>query len=177
MACATARASSVPAETPRQREILAAARDLLAREGEDALTVARLAGALSIKAPSLYKHFAGKRQIEAGLIAQGFVELATALEAAGTLAGFGEIYRGFALREPALYRLMTAGPLPRDELPDGVEARAAAPLIAAAGGDPDRARAIWAFAHGMVMLELAGRFPPDADLDAAWRAGLAAFAT
>ena len=38
-----------------------------------------------------------------------------------------------------------------------------------------RARALWVFAHGMVMLELDHRFPPDADLDAAWRAGVAAF--
>jgi hypothetical protein len=38
-------------------------------------------------------------------------------------------------------------------------------------------RAVWAFAHGMVGLELSGRFPPDADLDAAWPAGIAAFTT
>lgn len=164
------------AETARQREILAAARALLAREGEAALTVARIADALSIKAPSLYKHFAGKRAIEVGLIAQGFAEQAAALEAAGDdLAEFGRVYRAFALREPALYRLMTERPLPRDELPEGLEARAAAPLITAVGGDQDRARAAWAFAHGMVMLELAGRFPPHADLDAAWRVGLTAF--
>jgi hypothetical protein len=48
--------------------------------------------------------------------------------------------------------------------------------VRAAGGQ-DRARAVWAFAHGMVGLELSGRFPPDADLDAAWRAGIAAFTT
>jgi AcrR family transcriptional regulator len=168
----------VAAETARQREILAAARALLAREGEGALTVARIAEALSIKAPSLYKHFAGKRQIEAGLIAQGFAELAAELEAVGSdLTEFGRVYRAFARREPALYGLMTAGPLPRDELPEGLEARAAAPLVAATGNDPDRARAAWAFAHGMVTLELAGRFPPHADLDAAWRVGLAAFTT
>ena len=41
-------------------------------------------------------------------------------------------------------------------------------------GDPDRARAV-GFAHGMVILELDGRFPPGADLEAAWAAGLAAF--
>lgn len=34
---------------------------------------------------------------------------------------------------------------------------------------------MWAFAHGMIMPELAGRFPPDADVDAAWRQGLGAF--
>ncbi|MEV0651222.1 WHG domain-containing protein [Phytomonospora sp. NPDC050363] len=37
------------------------------------------------------------------------------------------------------------------------------------------ARAVWAFAHGMVVLELEDRFPPDADLDAAWRVGCEAF--
>lgn len=166
------------AETARQREILAAARALLAREGEAALTVARIAEALGIKAPSLYKHFAGKGQIEAGLIAHGFAEQAEALEAADAdLLEFGRLYREFALREPALYRLITDRPLPRDDLPEGLEARTASPLLRAVGGDQARARAAWAFAHGMVMLELAGRFPPHADLDAAWRAGLAAFGT
>ncbi|MFC5188086.1 TetR-like C-terminal domain-containing protein [Actinomadura harenae] len=37
-------------------------------------------------------------------------------------------------------------------------------------------RSSWAFAHGMVVLELDGRFPPGADLDAAWRTGCEAFA-
>jgi hypothetical protein len=44
-----------------------------------------------------------------------------------------------------------------------------------ATGSQARARALWAFAHGMVMLELDHRFPADADLDAAWQAGIAAF--
>jgi hypothetical protein len=48
-------------------------------------------------------------------------------------------------------------------------------VVAAAGGDPDRARALFAFAHGMTILELDGRFPPAADIDAAWDAGLALF--
>ncbi|OJF10517.1 TetR-like C-terminal domain-containing protein [Couchioplanes caeruleus] len=42
-------------------------------------------------------------------------------------------------------------------------------------GAPTGARAFWAFAHGMVLLELAGRFPPDADLDTTWRVGVGAF--
>ena len=62
---------------------------------------------------------------------------------------------------------MTERPLPRDLLPGGLEARAAAPLLKATG-DADLARALWAFAHGMVTLELAGRFPPWAELDRAW---------
>jgi hypothetical protein len=55
-----------------------------------------------------------------------------------------------------------------------VEERAAQPVIAAAGGDADLARAVFAFAHGMTILELNGRFPPGADLGAAWQRGLSA---
>ena len=162
--------------TGRQLEILGAARELLAREGVEALTVGRLAAVLGIKPPSLYKHFAGKRELESHLIADGLREHAEALEASsGDLASIAAAYRAFALANPQLYRLMTERPLPREDLPEGLEARAAAPLIAAVGGDPDLARAAWAYAHGMVGLELAGRFPPDADLAAAWRKAIAAF--
>jgi AcrR family transcriptional regulator len=92
------------------------------------------------------------------------------------LAALAVAYREFALAHPHLYRLMNNGPLPRRYLPPGLEERTAAPLLRAAGSRA-RARAVWAFAHGMVMLELDQRFPPDADLDAAWRAGIAAFQT
>ena len=90
------------------------------------------------------------------------------------LVALAGAYRRFALEHPHLYRLRTNGPLPRAHLPPGLEGRTAAPLLRVAGSEA-RARAVWAFAHGMVMLELDQRFPPDADLDAAWRAGIAAF--
>jgi hypothetical protein len=70
---------------------------------------------------------------------------------------------------------MTERPLQRERLTPGAEARAAAPGVQALGGDVDAARAVWAFAHGMTILELNGRFPPDADLDAAWERGLDAY--
>ena len=92
------------------------------------------------------------------------------------IAALAAAYREFALAHPHLYRLMHNGPLPRQHLPAGVEDRAAAPVMRVAGSRA-RARALWAFAHGMVMLELDQRFPPDADLDAAWEAGITAFQT
>jgi AcrR family transcriptional regulator len=150
----------------RQRDILDAARELLAREGIEALTVGRLARSLGIKAPSLYKHFNSKRELETELIADGLEAHAAAVDGAD-LRAIARAYRDFALANPELYRLMTERPLPREDLPAGLEARAAAPLLRALG-DADLARGAWAFAHGMVQLELAGRFPPDADLDAAW---------
>ena len=83
-------------------------------------------------------------------------------------------YRAFALARPELYRLLTTRPLPRERLPANLEARAAAPVLNAVG-DPDLARAAWAFAHGMTILELSDRFPEGADIDAAWREGVRTF--
>jgi AcrR family transcriptional regulator len=161
--------------TSRQQEIVDAARTLLVSEGIDTLTLGRIAQMLEIKPPSLYKHFANKREIEAILIAEGLEQHTEALSDAGdTLEALAAAYRAFALANPQLYRLMTERPLPRDLLPEGLEARAAEPLIRVTQ-DPDLARAVWAFAHGMVQLELAGRFPPGADLTPAWTAGIAAF--
>lgn len=59
-------------------------------------------------------------------------------------------------------------------LEPGLEDRAAAALVRAAGS-PARARAAFGFIHGMLILELNGRFPDDGGLEPAWRAGLAAF--
>jgi len=169
--------------TPRASQIVAAARELLEQEGAAALTMRRLAERLGIRAPSLYKHLPGKAALEAAIIATGFEDIAAVLEAAlragpsagsESLAPLAAAYRAFALDHPHLYRLMTDQPLPRDRLPAGVEDQAAAPLLRAVG-DPGTARALWAFAHGMIMLELAQRFPPGADVDAAWRAGINAF--
>ena len=83
------------------------------------------------------------------------------LRAATTpLASLAAAYRAWALDHPHLYRLMMDRPLPREHLAPGLEDRAAAALVAAAGGDPDAARAAFAFAHGMVVLELNDRFRP-----------------
>jgi AcrR family transcriptional regulator len=165
--------------SPRAREIVVAARELLEAEGPEGLSMRRLAASLGIRAPSIYKHLPDKRTLEDMLVADGFAEQAEAFEAAGEsddpLGALAASYRRFASEHPHLYRLMTGRPLRRDRLPPGLEARTAAPLVRAVGGDGDAARAVWAFAHGMTILELDGRFPPDADLDAAWDRGLAAF--
>jgi AcrR family transcriptional regulator len=168
-----------PETSSRAREIIAVGRDLLEREGADALTMRRLADAMGIRAPSLYKHLPDKAAIEAAIIADGFEEAAIAFEAAvdgacDPLAELVKAYRAFADAHPHLYRLMTGGPLPRDRLPAGLEARTAAPLLRATGSRA-RARAAWAFIHGMIMLELNERFPPDGLTESAWDSGIRAF--
>ncbi|NRQ36730.1 TetR/AcrR family transcriptional regulator [Nonomuraea sp. NN258] len=162
----------------RAAQIVQAARELIEEGGADALTMRALADRLGIRAPSLYKHFPDKAAVEARLIGIAMTELAEALEAArppGDLLALGLAYRNYALTCPHLYRLMSNGPLPREQLPAGVEERAAMPLVRTVGFDEALSRAVWAFAHGMVTLELDARFPPGADLDPAWKAGMRAF--
>lgn len=164
--------------TPRAQEIVAAARELLEEEGLAALSMRRLADRLGIRAPSIYKHLPDKRALEYAIISSAFEDQAVAFEAAlsttDPLTTIAEEYRRFALDHPHLYRLMTERSLERERLEAGVEERAAAAVRAAVGGDVDAARAAFAFAHGMAILELNGRFPPGADLDAAWARGVAA---
>jgi AcrR family transcriptional regulator len=159
----------------RPQQIVETARALIEEGGSSALTMRAIADRLGIRAPSLYKHFPDKLAVEAGVIAIAMTELAVELATTDSLSDLAAAYRAYALKHPHIYRLMTAGPLPRHLLPAGVEDRAALPLVRIAGGDENTARAIWAFAHGMVILELDGRFPPGADLDGAWQTGLAAF--
>ncbi len=163
----------------RATEIVSAARELLEQEGLEALSMRNLAERLGIRAPSLYKHFAGKEALEAALISIGFDEQADLFEAAvrgspTPMVAMAAAYRAYAQAHPHLYRLMYEGALNRTLLAPGSEQRALAPAVQAAGGDPDLARAAWAFGHGMTMLELNGRFPADADLAAVWQRGIEA---
>lgn len=168
--------------SPRRAQIVAAAREILETEGPDALTMRTVAGRLGMRAPSLYKHVVDKEELEALLIAEALRGMGEELRAATAdlppraprrrvLRAIASGYRAWALAHSHLYRLATEGELPRDRLPEGLEAWSSEPLVRAAGSQ-DRARAAWAFAHGMTILELDGRFPPGADLDRAWAAGI-----
>lgn len=174
-------APELTTRTGRPAEIVTAARRILEVEGIAALTMRRLAADVGIRAPSLYKHFPTKRAVEAALIAEGMLDFGEALHAAVANAGQnGPVrslllaYRRAARANPALYRLATAGPLPREDLPPGLEGWAGRPFFLATG-DPWRAQALFAFAHGMVVLELDDRFPEGSELDRTWDAGAAAF--
>lgn len=174
-------ASSAPDPlTPRAREIVDAARELLEAEGLEALSMRRLGEHLGIRAPSIYKHLPDKQALENALISAGFEQQADAFEAAlrgadDKLGALAAAYRAFAHAHPHLYRLMTERPLDRENLAPGAEQRAGRTVLEAVGGDADLARAAWAFAHGMTVLELNDRFPPGADLDSAWACGIDAF--
>src|SRR3954464_13127532 len=131
----------------RRAEIVDAALELLEEEGPSAVSMRRIGERVGMRAASLYKHFPNKEALEAAIISAGFERQADAFERAGPgLPALTLAYRGFARAHPHLYRLMTERPLRRELLEPGVEERAAAPVIDAAGGDRDAARAAWAFA-------------------------------
>ena len=176
-------APELSTRSDRAAQIVAVARRILDDEGVEALTMRRVAEAIGVRAPSLYKHFATKRALEAALIEEGMVEMGQVLHDAvsssprgGAVRSLLEAYRRAATSRPALYRLATAGPLPREDLPPGLEAWAGEPFIRVTG-DPVRAQALFSLAHGLVILELDQRFPPGSDLGRTWEAGAAAFAT
>ena len=185
-----------PARTGRAGDVVAAARTVLERDGAARLTMQAVADELGMKAPSLYKHVASKAAIEIELISATLIEVGETLHAAldradrpdrkerairveregahDAVAAVLAAYRRHALAHPNMYRLATTGRLPRELLPEGLEAWACEPLVRLTG-DEHRAQALWAFAHGMVILELDGRFPDGSDLDTTWAEGAAAF--
>jgi AcrR family transcriptional regulator len=165
----------------RRSQIVEAARHLLEEQGPEALSMRNVAAAVGIRAPSLYEHVTDKRALESAIIAAGLEEQGVALAAAvAALDGGGDplmaiamAWRRWALSHPHVYRLIYVRDLDReDPAVASAEQAAGAPLRALTGGDLAAARVIWAFAHGMVQLELSDRFPPNTDVDTLWRRGL-----
>jgi AcrR family transcriptional regulator len=161
----------------RRDEILEVAVTVLEEEGPEALTMRELADRMGIRAPSLYKHVQDKDDIVAGVQERALLDLGRHLSAVTGqgLVALAGAYRSWARAHPRLYEVATRRPLARERIAPGVEDAAAAPLVIAVGGDEHLARALWALAHGLVDLELSDRFPPEADLDATWRAALSGF--
>ena len=155
--------------TARRREIVAAALRILETDGPAAVSMRRVAAELGIQAPSLYKHVRDKGVIEGLLQQHAMAEFGRAVRAAGPDArSVAAAYRTWALANRHLYEVAARRPVRRD-IVGAAEAFAAAPLVEAVGGDPDKARALLGIAHGLVDLELNHHYPPGADVEAAWR--------
>jgi AcrR family transcriptional regulator len=164
----------------RRSQIVAAARRLLEDEGPAALSMRNVAAEIGIRAPSLYEHVADKRALESAIIAAGLNEQAAAFREACAAAAdadplttIAQAWRRWAKAHPHVYGLIYARDLDRsDPAVAEAELAAGAPLREICGGDLVTARVIWAFAHGMVNLELTDRFPPGTDVEELWVRGL-----
>jgi AcrR family transcriptional regulator len=163
--------------SPRAREIVDAAREMLEADG-DGLSTRRLAERLGIRAPSLYSHFANKQELQAALVTDGLWELGDRFEVALTdsddpIKAFAFAFRGFAKDHPHLFHLIYRIPWESTQLDPNAEQRTRQYVWQASGGDVVGARVIWAFVYGLIELELAGRLPADGpEIEAVWHSGL-----
>lgn len=131
--------------------LIAGARELLAREGADALTARRVASEAGRSTMCVYTAFGnvgGMLDAVYGELADEFV---AAVEAAPDPAA---AYRGWALRHPAFYHLLVDA----DASDSGVDRGRRSQLVADLGarlapGSPERGAAVWAIVHGLVSLE------------------------
>jgi AcrR family transcriptional regulator len=162
-----------------------AATRLYAKKGEAAVTMRELAKALDCSPMGLYRYFRDRDEIIAALRTDAFNRFADALEVAFARGSdpferareVGRAYLDFALDNPNAYRLMfdlAQANAKRYPALAAANARAGRTItrhvkdLAAAGvvkGDPDKiGAALWAAAHGVIVLHLAGRLPSSLDV-------------
>ncbi len=154
---------------PTRERIFVESLTLLESKGLAGLSMRNLADRLHIKAPSLYKHVEGRDEIVADLQAYGITQFGQAIAAANKSKRAKALaYRRWATENPHLYEVTLRTPLLRDRLPEGLEDGVTQMIIEITGKDHEHARAVWAMLHGLVDLEIAGRFPENADLDKTW---------
>lgn len=151
-----------------KRALVEAALDLLAEGGTEALGLRELARRVGVSAAAPYRHFRDKQALIQAVAAAGFVRFLATVEAARTdgsaqeqLAEMAEAYVGFAIANPALYRLMFSAELGKfedRELKRAADAAYASLAVTAAKVDPDApgeaAISAWAFVHGLSLLLL-----------------------
>ncbi|MEO7123913.1 MAG: TetR-like C-terminal domain-containing protein, partial [Lacisediminihabitans sp.] len=125
----------------------------------------------------LYKQFESKADIETQLIEIGFRlqgdTTQRALAALGpspsrktVLEMLVHAYRDFGARHPQLYRLMHERPLPSSLPSDVYEARAT--TYRGLFAEHEMGVSLWTWAHGLLVLEIAGRYGPEVDIDRLW---------
>jgi AcrR family transcriptional regulator len=161
---------------------------LLEDRAADDLGLREVARAVGVSATALYRHFPDKAALLRALAAEGLKRLAEAQRAAAEAAGGGKAgfaatgrsYVGFALDNPALFRLIFSTMAPPgdpfgqapEEAPDAFRMlRDNAALMAPPGAGPRAAKLIaleaWALVHGLAVLILDGQIERDDALIAA----------
>jgi AcrR family transcriptional regulator len=165
--------------------IVAAGLSIVERDGLPALTMERVARAVGVKAPSLYKHVGSRGDLVRLVGIRLVTDLKWTLEAVASsgdpatdLRSMARVMRAFAHRQPGGYRLLFAQ-LPDEWRPSAdLLAEASAPVVRAAAqlAGEDRAlagaRTVTAWAHGFIDMELSGAFRLGGDVDAAYEFGI-----
>lgn len=158
--------------------IVAAARDLLERDGLAALTMQAVAVRVGVRAPSLYKRVQNREELIRLVAEATLTDLADRLDSASNALELADRFRAFGHERPAAFQLViTPGagtPVPRTEY--GFAASAAilnlARQLAGPANALEAARTLTAWASGFVSMELNGGFNLGGDVDRAWEFGV-----
>ena len=170
------------------QQLIETARALFEQHGYESVSMAQVAGALGIKASSLYKHVSDKTALLREVNTLTLQELTRTLNAAAQNAdtpyeqclAMGRAYCDYALAHPTTYEL--AFMRQYNATPDAqVIERLALPLqaifvnIIGEEASLEALRGAWAFLHGYVSLSLGSHFRRAGvfDYERAWRAYLA----
>jgi AcrR family transcriptional regulator len=159
-----------PAKTDPD-QILETAIQILESDGREALSMRKLAEALDLKAPSLYRHYADKNALEQAIAAQAARQLHSTLESANRplrspakiLHQSARTYCTFAKTHPELYDLMMTNFTPTSVSESKALWNFVLEVIGGITNNPDdtsAAVALWSFLHGFVTLERNGLFGP-----------------
>jgi AcrR family transcriptional regulator len=162
-----------------RRALLDEALATIRAEGVDRLTLREIGARLGVSRTALYRHFADKRALLAGVATEGFralrQQLVSAWEEGGrgreAFEAMGAVYVRFAVDNPAHYRVMFGGFVdPQACDPElATEAAGAFQALVDALSSLQRdalvrsedivtmARLVWAVVHGVAMLGIDGQ--------------------
>jgi AcrR family transcriptional regulator len=148
-------------------------------EGLEAVTLARVAGELGVRSPSLYNHVDGRSDLLRAIAVLSVRELAAALReatvgrsGAGALAAAARAYRGYAQAHPGRYAATLAAPTRGDDEHRAAATEAVDVMLAVLRGwdieGDDAVHAVRAFRsaiHGFVAIEAADGFGMAVDVE------------
>jgi AcrR family transcriptional regulator len=169
----------VPRRGLDSRQVIDAAVAIADREGLEAVTLARVADSLGVRAPSLYHHVEGHEGLLRALALRGLSELTERLQVAAlgragpeALAATANAYRAYADAHPGTYAatLRAAAPGDAEHEQAGLAAvQVLAAVLRAWHFDDEEllhvVRVIRSALHGFVSLEAGGGFALPLDLD------------
>jgi AcrR family transcriptional regulator len=161
------------------RQVIDAAVSIADREGLEAVTLARVADSLGVRAPSLYHHVAGRDGLLRAVALRGLGELTARLQAAAlgragpeALATTANAYREYAHAHPGLYAATQRAVPPGDaehEQAGLAAVQVLSAVLRASHLEDDEllhaVRVIRSALHGFVSLEANGGFALPLDLD------------
>jgi len=170
---------STPAKIDTAERILAAAREILDRDGVPAVAMRPVADRVGITPMAIYRHYADHASLLNAIANQGFEQLAARMHVDAPKSGLeirlrqlGDIFVDFALQFPNLYELMFLAPregarrYPRDfkagrspTFSPGVKLLEEAMRTGELGHDDpvEIAFEISALSHGLIVLYRGGR--------------------